>query len=544
TNYAQFQMIKLIAEKYRNITVVGDDDQSIYKFRGAAISNILGFKDTYPDAKQTVLTRNYRSAQTILDSAYRLICHNNPDRLEVRNNVDKRLTSQLTRPTIVGVPNSQLSVKHLSFDTVSDEADTIAKMIEDRVQGFKGSRVQGVDFSFARPLDPLTPRPLSYKDFAILVRSNNDADPFLRALRVRDIPHRFSGSRGLYSREEIRLLISFLKVISDFNDSVNLYNLSSSVIYQMNPVDLTLCLNFAHRNNHSLYKVMELMSSGVNELNSRLPNSLTLELFNSVTDESRATITKIVEDVKKYIKMSTGHSAGEVLYNFLMESGFIKGLMANPSAENEEKIENISKFFNVLRSSEDVLKQSRVWEFVKHLNSLIDAGDDPATAEADLDADAVNVLTVHKAKGLEFFVVFMVGLVDMKFPLPNRKDPIPLPEPLIKEVLPSGDFHVQEERRLFYVGMTRAKQELYLTGARDYGGSRARKVSRFVLEALDIPKVDTKTAKLSPLERIKNQGSGVMPAPASSKQGGQGSGVEIKDSRQRAYIGIQKCLVK
>jgi ATP-dependent exoDNAse (exonuclease V) beta subunit len=99
------------------------------------------------------------------------------------------------------------------------------------------------------------PLPLSFRDFAILVRSNNDADPFLRALGVKGIPHRFSGNRGLYKRDEIRFLISFLRVITDFNDSANLYNLSSSIIYQMNPVDLTLCLNIAHRRNRSLYEV-------------------------------------------------------------------------------------------------------------------------------------------------------------------------------------------------------------------------------------------------------------------------------------------------
>ncbi len=523
TNYAQFQLVKLLAEGHRNITVVGDDDQSIYKFRGAAISNILGFKDTYPDARQIVLTNNYRSTQSILDSAYRLICHNNPDRLEVKNNVDKRLNSQPTRPTVVGAPNSQPSVRHLQFDTVSDEADGIAKMIEERIQGFKGSRVQGVDFSFARPLDPLTPRTLSYRDFAILVRSNNDADPFLKALSVKGIPHRFSGNRGLYRQEEIRLLMSFLKIITDFNDSINLYNLSASIIYQMNPVDLTLCLNLAHRRNRSLYEIFNnvikkneiprLSLRGEAEAISKneipplnLIQGRNDSLMGEVSDEGRATISKIIEDIKKYVKMSTQLSAGEVLYNFLMESGFIKNLTANLSVENEEKIENISRFFNVIRNSEDVLRQRRVWEFARHLDSLIEAGDDPATAEADLDADAVNVMTVHKAKGLEFPVVFMVGLVDGRFPIPNKKEPIPLPEPLIKEILPSGDFHLQEERRLFYVGMTRAKQELYLTNARDYGGKRARKASRFVLEALDIPKVDTKAVKLSPLERIEAWG--------------------------------------
>src|SRR3989304_8178047 len=164
---------------------------------------------------------------------------------------------------------------------------------------------------------------------------------------------------------------------------------------------------------------------------------------------------------------------------------YYQNLTPNPSVENEEKIENISRFFNVIRNSEDVLKQRHVWEFVRHLDSLREAGDDPATAEADLDADAVNVMTVHKAKGLEFPVVFMVGLVDGRFPIPNKKEPIPLPEPLIKEILPSGDFHLKEERRLFYVGMTRAKDLLFLSASSFYGEcKRERKISPFVYEAL------------------------------------------------------------
>jgi DNA helicase-2/ATP-dependent DNA helicase PcrA len=519
TNYAQFQLVKLLAEGHRNITVVGDDDQSIYKFRGAAISNILGFKDTYRDARQVVLTHNYRSTQSILDSSYRLICHNNPDRLEVKNNVDKRLMSVISNQSPV---TSQAVVKHLQFDTVSDEADGIAKIINERVQVVKDSSGQGVDSSFTRSLEPSNPRPLLYRDFVILVRSNNDADPFLRALSVKGIPHRFSGNRGLYKRDEIRLLISFLKVITDFNDSVNLYYLSASVIYQMNPVDLTQCLNLAHRKNRSLYEVFNRVQGGEGSRGQGVDFSFTrtLEPLNPgpLSDESKAVVKRIIADINKYIKMAVELSVGEVLYNFLMESGLIKNLTAKPSAENEEKIENISKFFNVIRNSEDVLRHRRVWEFVRHLDSLIDAGDDPATAEADLDADAVNIMTVHKAKGLEFPVVFMVGLVDGRFPVANKKEPIPLPEPLIKEILPSGDFHLQEERRLFYVGMTRAKQELYLTNARDYGGKRMRKASRFVLEALDMPRVDAKSVKLSPLERIEVWGLGKNQSPVTSHQ--------------------------
>src|SRR5207253_8584814 len=131
-----------------------------------------------------------------------------------------------------------------------------------------------------------------------------------------------------------------------------------------------------------------------------------------------------------------------------------------------------------------------------------DAGEDPAVAEADTEAPAVRVLTVHKAKGLEFPVVFLVGLVEKKFPWPRRRDALELPVELIKDVLPSGDFHIQEERRLFYVGMTRARRELYLTSARDYGGARERKVSRFVVEALDLPKDAARPFKATAIEEI------------------------------------------
>ena len=133
---------------------------------------------------------------------------------------------------------------------------------------------------------------------------------------------------------------------------------------------------------------------------------------------------------------------------------------------------------------------------------LIEAGDDPGTAEADLDADAVQILTVHKAKGLEWPVVFMVSLIHQRFPSTRRRDPIELPDELIQEQLPSGDFHLQEERRLFYVGMTRAKERLFFTSARDYGGVRQRKISPFILEALDRPHLDEVNFRAKAEDRI------------------------------------------
>jgi DNA helicase-2/ATP-dependent DNA helicase PcrA len=173
----------------------------------------------------------------------------------------------------------------------------------------------------------------------------------------------------------------------------------------------------------------------------------------------------------------------------------------------EEALANIARFFDIIRAQSDLVTDDRVVFVAPNLQTLIDAGDDPATAEVDPDADAVAVLTVHKAKGLEFPVVYMTGLVDGRFPARTRRDPLALPKELVQEILPEGDPHIQEERRLFYVGMTRARDELILSHAADYGGRRARRVSQFVLEALDMPATaatgaSADVAAHSPLEKL------------------------------------------
>jgi len=458
TNYAQFQLVKLLAARHRNITVVGDDDQSIYKFRGAAISNILGFMDAYPQAEQIVLTENFRSTRSILDTAYRLISYNNPERLEIRNNIDKRLITKA---------EEGLSVKYLSYDTLSSEAEGVVQLIEQKV----------------------TSGHYNYKDFAILVRANIDADPFLRALNMRSIPWRFTGNQGLYSREEIRLLIAFLRVISNFSDSLSLYHLASSEIYQLNPMDLTRCLNYASRKHLTLYEVFIHLGE--------------IKELEEIPPKSRLTISKILTDIEHFVHLSISRPTGEVLYQFLIESGYLKSLTYSSSEGNEEKVKNLAKFFEIVESTSKVILMDRVPQFVSHLDMLIKAGDDPPVAEADLEANAVNVLTVHKAKGLEFPVVFLVGLVSDRFPSRHRREPIELPEALIKDVLPGGDFHLQEERRLFYVGMTRAQKELYLSSSRDYGKGRPKKVSQFVLEALDLPHADKEIYKASAEEALQ-----------------------------------------
>jgi DNA helicase-2/ATP-dependent DNA helicase PcrA len=458
TNYAQYQLAKLLSGERQNITVTGDDDQCIYRFRGAAYSNLLNFINDFPGAKKVSITQNYRSTQPILDSAYRLIQHNNPERFEVKAGIDKRL---------VGLTKEGLSPQHLHFDTNSTEADNVARIIKEKV----------------------TSGNFKYRDFAILVRSNSDAQAFLQALNMQDMPWQFSGNQGLYSREEVKLCINFLRLSANFSESLSLYYLASSEIYGLDLRELGLCSHYAKRRNKSLYSVF-------NEIDA-VPE------LREVNDESKGKIKNILEDLNKFLKVSRQETTGRLLYTFLTETGYLKKLTKNQNLENETKIQNLAKFFNIVRDFELVAKEDRVISFVNYLDLLIEAGDDPSTVEADLDSDAVNVLTIHKAKGLEFRIVFLVSLVDGRFPWPHRSQPIELPDVLIKEILPSGDFHIQEERRLFYVGMTRAKEELYLTSAADYGGRRLRRLSQFVMEALGKETKETEKKKTSAIESIE-----------------------------------------
>ena len=462
TNKAQSELVQLLAALHGNVTVVGDDDQSIYKFRGAAISNILEFKRHYPRAHQVVLRRNYRSRAPILDASYRLIRFNDPDRLEVRNGIDKRLVAERGGP--------QLPVRHMVFATGSEEADWVAREIATRVVGG------------ARP-----------RDFAILVRANADADPILRSLNLASVPWRFSGTSGLYARPEIRLLLAFLRAVADLSSSVDVYALAASRVYGLGGPDLTAIVNSARRRNRSLWEVIDELT--------QQPGLLRLG------PDTRAAMERLVSDLRKFTDLAHARPAGEVLYEFLRDSGQLSRLASTDTVAAEEALQNIARFFEIIRAQSDVVPDDRVVFVARHLQTLIDAGDDPATAEVDPDADAVGVLTVHKAKGLEFPVVFMTGLVDGRFPARTRREQLTLPVALVHEVLPEGDARVQEERRLFYVGMTRARDELLLTHAADYGGKRSRRVSQFVLEALDLAAsagvgAAADVAAHSPLERL------------------------------------------
>ena len=185
--------------------------------------------------------------------------------------------------------------------------------------------------------------------------------------------------------------------------------------------------------------------------------------------------------------MAHDRPAGEVLYAFLRDSGMLARLARTPTTAAEEGLGNVARFFDIIRAQSALLADDRAMFVAGHLQTLIEAGDDPATADLDPDADAVAVLTVHKAKGLEFPVVYLPGMVAGRFPGNGRGDALALPAGLGRAADPTAEGSLAEERRLCYVAMTRARDELILSHAADYGGARARKVSPFVLEALDLP---------------------------------------------------------
>ena len=441
TNFAQFRLLQLLADPSANLTVVADDDQSIYKWRGAAISNVLKFLDHYAAVRTVVLTQNFRSSQSILDNAYRLIKFNNPDRLEVRQGIDKKLIAQPGR--VEEAPHFHV------FDTVSSEADWVATTIRDAVES--GARRPG--------------------DFAILVRSNREADLFLRALNVAGVPWQFSGSSGLFAREESKMLLSCLKTLADPEDSLSWYHVASSPLYQCPMPDLAAVLAQARRFNLSFRAVFDRIGQDPS-------------VDPQLSEEGSRRLTEFRSDVTRLLELSRTRSGGQLLYQWLANRGLLTRLGRGDRLEDSLQLQTVARFFDQLRRIEE-LAGSQLPELVRHLELFKAMGNEPVHDD-DAWADRVSVLTLHKAKGLEFPVVFLVGLVQGRFPTPQRRDTIELPEALIKDILPAGDYHLQEERRLFYVGMTRAKEQLYLTCSYDYGGKTVRKVSQFVLEALDL----------------------------------------------------------
>jgi DNA helicase-2/ATP-dependent DNA helicase PcrA len=451
TNIAQYNLIKLLCPANHNphLTVVGDDSQAIYKFRGASVSNILNFKKDYQKTKQVSLLKNYRSSQVILDAAYRLIKNNDPDTLEARLGISKKLVAVKT-PISIHAANLFIS------DTVGTEADYVVGEIIKLKNRYQ------------------------YSDFAILVRANNHADPFIRALSRQNIPYQFLGPATLYKQAEVKDLIAYLKVLNNPTDSISLYRVLTMKTFSVDTKDLIFLSVFAKKTNLSLFQAIEacLDEPGFENYQEFLP---------VLTKKTKDKIGVIYSMIKKHFQRIRLESAGEILFRFLEETGILTKL-TDYKSEKEEKIAlNIAKFFTRLKAYEANHEDASVAAAVEDIDMKMELGESPIASQTDISSyNAVNIATTHSAKGLEFGVVFLVNLTRGRFPTIKRSEGIPIPDALIKETLPGGDYHLQEERRLFYVGLTRAIDRVYLTTARFYGEEkREQKISPFVLESLD-----------------------------------------------------------
>ncbi len=440
TNFAQYQLIKLLAPAAAkpNLLVCADDDQAIYRFRGASVSNVLEFKKDYPRSKVIILTKNYRSLPPILKASYRLIQNNNPDRLEVKLKISKNLRPQRKekfrgkyRPPVIEIQFSENGEREV-FSTVEKIISLTTKT-------------------------KTNPNPRRFKDIAIMARANSHLDPLALALKEAEIPYQRLGNRGLFDQPEIRLLLAFLRLLVNPEDSASLYFLLSSA-FGLSPNTLSDLLKEARSKRCSLWSVLPVD----NELK------------------------KLILSLQQMIPEKSG---SQLLYQFVIKSGLLKPYLAAETIENGLKIKNINLFFEKVKRFEAEDKAETLYDLVELLNGVIEAGENPAQAEIE-DIDTVNLLTVHAAKGLEFPVVFLVNLVSDRFPTRERGETLPIPDDLVKETLPEGDAHLEEERRLFYVGVTRARDRLILTAAKNYGGVREKKLSGFVGElGLKIPEV-------------------------------------------------------
>lgn len=461
TNGSQFELVRLLAQNHRNLTVVGDDDQSIYAFRGAAISNILQFKEIYPDAHPVVLTQNYRSLQPILDASYGLIQNNNPNRLEIINQIDKRLRA--AREDLE--PLTQEPLEYTRFETVSDEAEAVARRI-------------------AQWREELA---LEYTDFAILIRNNRDSQPYLRALNQYEVPYRFSGNEGLYRRPEVRLLTSMVRVLVDPHDGQSLFYLLSSDFYGCGPRDLVRLSNLAQREHSTLLVQVE---KALQEQSPELQGLAILQRF--------------YDDYRHFVDLIPNLQPGPLVYQYLQRSDWWRRVSQGEVDNAQALVQNVARFFDVLGRFSDEFPEANLAEFVRHLDLLIESGDSPSVVESDTLDEAVQVLTIHRSKGLEFPVVFLVGLNEERFPNKLRPEDLEFPWPLLQAAAPADEeSHLQEERRLFYVALTRAQRHLWLSGATDTGMRRKMKPSRFVRESLGAQAAARPAPRMQSLERIK-----------------------------------------
>lgn len=408
-NFAQYQLVKLLSGKYNNLFVVGDPDQSIYKFRGADLSNILKFEQDFPHSRVIKLEQNYRSTKVILEGAANLIKHN-------RNRKEKELWT-----------DKKGGEKIRCYEAVSalDEAVFVSQEI----------------IKLNKEKDK------TFKDFAILYRTNAQSRAFEEIFSKQDIPFRVVGGLRFYERKEVKDILAYLRFIHDQKDRVSFLRIVNNAKLGIGKITLSRIEELARKNNLNFHQSLK---QGLRVIKISADRKEAINKFTSLIDE--------FNEKKKEIKGS------ELLIELIRKINYYEELKKEGEFKAQSKIENIKELILGVQEFEENNEDKSLTTFLEYVALITDI---------DLykgEEDVVTVMTLHSAKGLEFPVVFITGFEEGIFPHSRS--------------LNSGE-ELEEERRLCYVGMTRAKERLYLTYAwrRNLNGNTLfNSVSRFISE--------------------------------------------------------------
>ncbi|WP_347103906.1 DNA helicase PcrA [Streptococcus anginosus] len=415
TNHAQYQLVKLLASRFKNICVVGDADQSIYGWRGADMQNILDFEKDYPEAKVVLLEENYRSTKTILQAANDVIKNN-------RNRRPKNLWTQNADGE---------DIVYYRANDEQDEALFVAKTIDE----------------LSSTSDYV------YRDFAVLYRTNAQSRNIEEALLKANIPYTMVGGTKFYSRKEIRDVISYLNLIANTSDNISFERVVNEPKRGVGPGTVEKIRNFAAGQEMSLLDVSsQIMLSPVKGKAAQAVFDFANLILNLREQLDELTVTEVVELV-------------------LEKTGYTEQLAAQATLESQARIENIEEFLSVTKNfdenPENDTEETGLDRLSRFLNDLALIAD---TDDGDQESSEVTLMTLHAAKGLEFPVVFIIGMEENVFPLSRAAE---------------DEDELEEERRLAYVGITRAEKVLFLTNANSrllYGKTNYNRPTRFLNE--------------------------------------------------------------
>ena len=411
TNTAQFELIRFLARKYHNLCVVGDDDQSIYKFRGANIHNILNFEKEFPDAAVIKLEQNYRSTGNILNAANGVI----------KNNVGRK-EKELWTENPVGE-----KIDFKQFDTAYEEADYVASNIEKKVR--KGQ--------------------YRYRDCAVLYRTNAQSRLFEERFIVSNIPYKIVGGVNFYARKEIKDLLAYLKTIDNAQDDLAVRRIINVPKRGIGATTLNRVQDFAYEKEVSFYTALKMADD--------IPS----------LGRSASKIKPFVTFIQAMRSKLEFFTVSQLLQDIIEETGYVRELEAEDTEEAKARIENIDELLTKVVTYEESEENPTLSGFLEEVALVADID------SLEDDSDYVVLMTLHSAKGLEFPQVYLAGMEDGLFPSYMS----------IASDNPTEE--IEEERRLCYVGITRAKENLSVTCARSRmirGETQYNRVSRFVRE--------------------------------------------------------------